>query len=447
MLVVLDDDPTGSQSVHGVEVVTAFETEESEAALSANGSSCFVLTNTRGLPEAEAVELTSRIADQLFALAAKNGRPLDIVSRGDSTLRGHVLAELLAIDGARRRAVGAGYDSIIFAPAFFEAGRTTVANIQRIRINGVDVPAAETEFARDATFGFRSSDLKEFLAEKSGTGNSGGKIDPSDVESISLEDIRQGGAEAIADRLVELRGGRFVVVNAENAGDYDVVALAVAMAQHRGAALLVRAAPSFVRAVAGIEPIEPLGPREIWPAGRRPGHGLIVVGSHVSGTTAQVAVLKMHTALAEFELDAARVLEGSDGTYVRDLGIAVAQALQHQTVLVCTSRALVSGKDSVSSLAIARRVSDALAAVAQRALESAPAWVIAKGGITSHELAVTSFGIRRAMVIGQLGAGVISVLRPLVARSQAIGMPYVVFAGNVGDDSSLADIVDTLDTQ
>jgi hypothetical protein len=36
----------------------------------------------------------------------------------------------------------------------------------------------------------------------------------------------------------------------------------------------------------------------------------------------------------------------------------------------------------------------------------------------------------------------VSVFRPVEAASEAVGTPYVVFAGNVGDDETLADVVD-----
>lgn len=435
MLAVLDDDPTGSQSVRGVQVVTTFDPESYEAAFETDSPACFILTNSRGLPEPAAVELNSRIAADLFALADRLGRPLDLVSRGDSTLRGHVLAELRALDDARRAATGSGHDVLLIAPAFFEAGRTTVGDIHLVRVDGVDVPAGETEYARDATFGYSSSNLRDFVAEKSG-----GTLEAADVLSISLDTIHEG-PEAIADLLAPLSGGRLVVVNAQTPEDYDVVALGVALARERGTTVLVRAAPSFVRALAGIEPAEPLTAAGIWAGGRRDGHGLIVVGSHVSGTSAQVARLQQTTTLASFELDVTRVL---DDAYVSALGDAVVDALATGTVLVATSRQLVQGADAASSLEIARTVSASLTAVAARALDAKPAWVIAKGGITSHEVAVEAFGIRRAEVVGQLGRGIISLLLPIDAAPAATGMPYVVFAGNVGSESSLAEVVATL---
>lgn len=444
ILAVLDDDPTGSQSVRGVQVVTVFDKAEYAAALATPTPALFVLTNTRGMGEAEAVELNARIAAQLYAVAAARDAELDLVSRSDSTLRGHVLPELRALDDARRAALGSGFDAFLLAPAFFEAGRTTVDDIHRVRVDGVDVPAGETEYARDKTFGFRSSNLREFLAEKSG-----GKIAATDVVSISLGDIRDGGPERVAEILGGLRGGVHVVVNAESDDDYDAVALGVALAREAGRSILTRCGPSFVRALAGIDPGDPLEPREIWPDGRRPGHGLIAVGSHVSGTSRQVERLRARGAVHEFELEVSRILGGDDdrNAHVAQLGAAAAAALASANVLVYTSRDLVPGADAAASLDIARRISAALTEVAGLALAARPAWVVAKGGITSHEVAVAGFGVRRAEVAGQLGRGIISLFRPLAARPEAIGMPYVVFAGNVGTEESLADVVALLDAE
>ena len=110
-------------------------------------------------------------------------------------------------------------------------------------------------------------------------------------------------------------------------------------------------------------------------------------------------------------------------------------------MVLYTSRTLVPGRDRADSLAIARTVSAALSQVVRDALAAGPAWVVAKGGITSHDVAVRGLGIRRAEVAGQLFPGVISVFRPLDAEPEAIGQPYVVFAGNVGDEDTLADVV------
>jgi uncharacterized protein YgbK (DUF1537 family) len=380
-IAVLDDDPTGSQTVHDVAIVMALDEDELRLA----GDCTFFLTNSRSLAEQEASALTERVARTLF----ERYPDVEIISRSDSTLRGHVAAEVAAI----RRASPVAYDGVLLAPAFFEAGRVTRGDIHYAG----EEPVGETEFARDATFGYKSSNLIDFVREKTG----------ETARSVS------------ADHLDALEAGGWIVVNAETYDDLEAIVRAV---RDSGRRFLYRTGPSFVRALAGIAPKPPL--REIDVGA---GHGLVVVGSHVGLTTRQVEAVQ---GLREFELDVNALDPEAVGAQVR-------AALEDDDVLVYTSRTPRDG-----GLETAREVSRAVTQVVQTALEAGPAWMIAKGGITSHDVAVRGLGIRRAQVLGQLLPGMVSVFRPTEADPRAVGMPYVVFAGNVGDENTLAEIVD-----
>jgi uncharacterized protein YgbK (DUF1537 family) len=437
-IAVLDDDPTGSQTVHGVDVVTVFEPDELAAGLSEAGSTCFILTNTRSLPEADAVELNTGIGRMLFDLAARLDAPIDLVSRGDSTLRGHVIAEVRALDAVRRQATGRGYDGVLLAPAYFEAGRFTAGNVHWARVGTDVLPVSETEFARDPTFGYAASDLRDFVASKSG-----GTIGPGEVASIGLDDIRLGGPGRVAELLADVTGGGFVVANAVEYADLEVVVLGLLEAEAAGRSFLCRSGPSLVQPLAGLDPRDPLEASDIWPAGHPGGHGLVVVGSHVGLTNRQVAVARDRGGLAEVELDVAAVADPTrrDG-HVAEATRLVVSALDHFDVLLVTSRELRRGRDAAESLEISRRVSAAVTEVVHGVLPARPAWVVAKGGITSHDVAVRGLGIRRATVLGQLFPGMVSVFRPLDAAPEVVGTPYVVFAGNVGDETTLASVID-----
>ena len=438
-IAALDDDPTGSQTVHDVSVVTVFEDAEYAAALAEPGSTCFVLTNTRSLPEDAAVELTSRVAGSLFTLGETLGAPVEVVSRSDSTLRGHVLAEMQAIDAARRRVTGTGFDGVLLVPAYFEAGRFTAGDIHWANVAGEPVPVGDSEFAKDATFGYTSSNLRDFVAEKSN-----GAIAADQVHSISLTDIREGGPDRVADILSAVTGGAFVVVNATDYADLEIVVLGGLQAEERGKSFVYRCGPSFPRALAGLEPQGPLTAAQIWPTGRPSGHGLVVVGSHVGLTSRQVAKAQERGGLIEAELDVPTLLLDPEqrDEHVAAISTRVAESLATSDVLLFTSRTLQRGGDADDSLAISRNVSTAVIEVVQAALAAHPAWVVAKGGITSHDVAVRGLGIRRAEVMGQLFPGMVSVFRPIEAAPEAVGTPYVVFAGNVGGDDTLADVVD-----
>ena len=433
LLGVLDDDPTGSQSVHDVEVVTVLAEDAYTAALAGPAATCFVLTNTRSVGEAAAVELNTSAARGLFAAARERGGRLQLISRSDSTLRGHVLAEVTALQAARRDSLGSGYDAVLLVPAFLEAGRLTAADIHWARNGRELVPVGESEYAQDPVFGYTTSNLRDFIAEKSG-----GAVRREDVLSVSLGDIRIGGADRVRELLAGARNGSWVVVNAGEYSDLETVAYGGLLAELDGKAFLFRTGPSFVRALTGIDPKAPLRGAELWPSGRRAGHGLIVVGSHVSRTGRQLAWLRARGGTTDIELDVSAALTGPGA--VAATGLRVAAALARSDVLLYTSRAVVqrAGEDS---LAVARMVSAALAGIVRGAMSAQPAWILAKGGITAHDVALSGLGIRRARVAGQLFPGMISVFHPIDAAAEALGMPFVVFAGNVGDDAALAQAV------
>ncbi len=442
---VLDDDPTGSQAVHGVEVVTAGGEEVYAAALAGPAATCFVLTNTRSLAEPAATELTTRVARGLMGVAGRrDGSRIQLVSRSDSTLRGHLMAEVRALQAVRRQVAGAGFDGVVLAPAFIEAARLTAVDIHWARTSSGFVPVGETEFARDAAFGYTSSDLKDFVAEKSG-----GVISPAQVRSISLADIRTGGPGRIRDILTGLADGAWVIVNATEYSDLEAVAYGSLLAERDGKALLFRTGPSFVRALAGLEPMEPLRGADLRSPGTGAGgHGLIVAGSHVAQTSRQLAALRARRRIADVELDVPALLAGTHaGEVAARAARQAADALSRSDVLLYTSRTVASGRDADDSLAVGRTISAALASAvrqvvtAGRGPAASPAWIIAKGGITAHDVAVHGLRIRRAEVAGQLFPGMISVFRPLDAAPEAMGVPYVVFPGNVGDDEALADVV------
>ncbi|ATG56305.1 hypothetical protein CFK41_17105 [Brachybacterium ginsengisoli] len=436
-LLILDDDPTGSQCVAGIDV--AFDEDPSVPAevLAEAGSACFVLTNTRALGEAEAVALNRRIVGGVL----EAGVPVDglhVVSRSDSTLRGHVIAEPLAI-ADELAAHGREVDAILLCPAMLEAGRFTEGDIHYATVDGTAVEVARTDFARDATFGFTSSDLRDFLAERSG-----GALAAEDVLSLSLTDIREGGPERVREILGSARDRRWVVVNATEYSDMEVVAGVVAELEAAGRTLLTRCAPSFVRPLAGQSGAHVVGPADIpVPAGRQE-HGLVVVGSHVGLTTTQLQVVQERGALREIEIDVPSVLDERREEHLAALAAAVRDALTSTDCVIYTSRELVRTQDPAESLAIARSVSDAVVEVVRRVRTARPAWVVAKGGITSHEVAANGLGIRRARVEGQFWAGQVSLFSAQEAPEEVLGMPYVVFPGNVGGADALADVVDTL---
>ena len=439
-LLVVDDDPTGSQAVHDVSVLLDFDIGQLAEAFQDPGSCAFVLTNSRSLDPQRAARINADIATAALEYCRTAGLRLTIVSRSDSTLRGHLFAEVEALNRAHRTVMGRDYDAVLVAPGYFEAGRVTLRGVHWARVAGEFVPVGETEFARDTSFGYAASDLREFLEE-----NSSGGVRAADVLSIATEDIRAGGPERVSTMLSGARGMQFVVVDGLEYADYEVVAVAASRLEAMGKTFLYRTAPSFVPVLAGLTQKEPLSAVEIWGGQRRPGNGLVVVGSHTKLTNEQVASAKANHDLVEVELDIGKVVDvGLRSGHVELVADRVANALAHSNVLLITSRNVVRGAGQ-DDLAVARLASMALTDALLPLRGKEPAWVIAKGGITSHDVAVHAFGIQRAIVIGQLGRGIISVFRPIAANAGTVGLPYVVFAGNVGNEESLSQVIRQLE--
>nr|WP_255672192.1 four-carbon acid sugar kinase family protein [Glycomyces amatae] len=432
-MVVLDDDPTGTQSVAGLPVLTRWEAEDLDWALATGAPAVYVLTNTRSFDEGTAAARNREVVAAALDAAGRAGKRLTFVSRSDSTLRGHfpletdVLAEAIAAHGGRAPAL------TLLVPAFPEAGRITVDGVHYWAVDGEATPVGETPFARDATFGFRSSDLREWVEEKTG-----GRVGAAEVAALALDVIRQG-PEAVAEALRALPAGTVAAVDAVEETDLRVVAIALHRIEKEGVGTLLRVGPPYVRAHIGQEIAEPVEAGDIALAHER--GGLVVVGSHVPLTTAQLAALReARPGTATVELDVRRLIGDRREAHLAERAEAVARALEEGTVIVHTTRELVTGATAEESLDIARRVSGGVVDLVARVLELAPPrFVVAKGGITSSDVASEALRIRRATVVGPMLPGIVSLWRP--ETGPAVGVPYVVFAGNVGQADSLAAVV------
>lgn len=440
VLVVLDDDPTGTQSVADLPVLTAWEASDFAWAFKQDSPAVYVLTNTRSLDPETAAERNREIVMAALAASVSSGVTVSFASRGDSTLRGHFPLETDVIADTVLETTGSAVDAVIIVPAFPDAGRVTIDSVHYMRTADGLTPVAETEFARDATFGFTSSNLRDYVSEKSG-----GRWAPEAVVALTL-DIVRGGTTRIVEALAGLSASTPVVVDIVTENDLRALALGLAAAEDAGKSLLYRVGPPFVRARIGQAQRSPLDALEVFGAeGSSAVGGLIVVGSHVGLTTRQLGSLTAVRPLARvLEIDIEQVLNvETAATHLSELVDSAVAGLGEGDVVVHTSRMLRRTDDADESLDISRRVSAAVVELVQRILAARPPrFVIAKGGITSSDVASHGLGIRHAIVRGPMLPGLVSLWEPVDGPAQ--GIPYIVFAGNVGDDDSLTQVVTTL---
>jgi uncharacterized protein YgbK (DUF1537 family) len=427
-LVVVDDDPTGTQTVHGVRVVMDWTVQTLAGALARPEPVFYVSTNSRSLSRAEAEALAHQLGCNLRGAAHQAGARVIIASRSDSTLRGHYPFEVDALASE----LSAPVDGVILVPAFFDAGRYTIDNVHWVEMNGELVPAHQTEFARDPDFGFAHGDLREWVQEKTE-----GRVRAEQVPCISIDVLRLQGPDGAAALLAQARDGIPIVANAACDEDLEILALGVQDAERRGKRFLYRTSASFVKVRGGIEDRPLLTRADMGPG---PGAGLVVAGSYVARTTAQIEVLVKSGRVTPIETSVPALLaEGRRVAEVTRVARAAAEAMTGgSTVLVYTTRARQS---SMNFLESGRSIMTGLCAVAA-AIGVRPGFVIAKGGITSIALARDALHCTQAEVLGQVHKGV-PVWR-LGTGSKWSDVPYVVFPGNVGDESALLRVVERL---
>lgn len=433
-LVVLDDDPTGTQTVHEVPVLTTGERENLRQEFARPEPCFYLLTNTRSLPADDASELVNHLARQLLQAAPASS--FTVISRSDSTLRGHFPLETNALNQ-----VLGPFQATFLIPYFEDGGRYTIADVHYVAEGDLLIPAAETPFARDTVFGYSTSNLRAWVEEKTN-----GRIRQHDVLSLAIADLRPAGdlTEAInrlAAQLQSLPPGAVVIVNACAPADLWVFAAATLLAEQRGARFLYRTAAQFVAARLGLEPRPLLRGADLIASPASTG-GLVVVGSHVPKSTAQLNHLLAQIPCFSLEISAPRVC-GLEAMAVmeqatREMNTRIASG---QTVVLHTSRQVLTGDSPEENLLIGQRVSGALVEIVSR-LAVQPRFLIAKGGITSSDIATRALQVRRALVRGQLLPGV--PVWQLGPESRLPGLNYIVFPGNVGGPDALTLAVQAL---
>lgn len=408
--IVLDDDPTGTQSASNVVVLLESSADLIAEALTA-ADSVYLLTNSRSISEDEAIALMHSIRADAAEAAAILGEEIQFVLRGDSTLRGHVFSETVVFaDDA---------SVILFVPAFPDGGRTTEDGVHYVRQGTERVAAHLTEFADDPVFPFSTAVLVDYVLEKSGRS----------AASIPLAEVRAGGVE---DILVAALAGSVVLPDAVTNDDVRLIARGVEAARARGANIVVRSASPLAAALAGVES-DGLLPSPLVPS---PVPTLLVCGSHTAGATAQLDRIAARWG-EPVVIPTANAFENPVET-----GIAIADAAA--LVLADRGLAVVTTERERSAdhntLEHGRLVMKALT-TSVRALLPSVEVVVSKGGITSADVASIGLGAKSAKVLGQVLPGV-SVWKLTAADDREL--LYIVVPGNVGEPDTLERVLSSL---
>ena len=421
-IIVLDDDPTGSQTVHSCLLLTRWDVATLKTALADAAPLFFILTNTRGMDAAEAAAVTREVCENLQCALTDHAGPVLFVSRSDSTLRGHYPVETDVMN-----IVLGPYDATLLTPAFFEGGRITRNSTHYLIVDGKPVPTHETEFARDSVFGYRSAYLPDYVAEKTQ-----GRVTAHTVQRLTLDVLRAGKT---GDWLAALQDNAVGVVDGETPADYQLFADAVLAAAAGGKRLLFRSAASLLTALAKLPP-QPISAEAFSTLVRNQKPGAVIVGSHVAKTTAQLSALLHQRGVIGLPLNVAR-LPDAHAEVVDELVASIAHVhARGLTPVVYTSRTERQFASVAARLQFGAAVSAALMDVVRR-LPTTLGYLISKGGITSNDVLSKGLALSVSRVLGQILPGVTVVQMP-PDHSHLPDLPVVIFPGNVGDERALA---------
>ena len=428
-IIVLDDDPTGSQTVHSCPLLLRWDGASLAAGLEHPSPLLFLLANTRALAPAAAAERVREICRALAAaLPAAGLERWWLVSRGDSTLRGHFPLEVDVISAEL-----GPFAATLLVPAFLEGGRTTVGGVHLLQ----GQPVHETPFGRDGLFGYSTSYLPAWVEEKSG-----GRIPASEVQGLAAAQLSRAcgdGGQELAQWLAGLAAQPLVAVDAEQPQQLAALARVVRASPRP---VLAQSAASWIRALAALPP-QPLAGADLVALRRRgrdrePLRGLVLVGSHVPLADAQLASLLAEPLCTGLELPVARLaqlleaplpsalLACLERDWLLELGEILAGG---RTPVLYSSR----GEFPCASVAARRRLGDGLAALMGRlvgALAPQLAYLISKGGTTTHAILADGLGLAAVELQGQLLPGLSLVLTPAE-------LPVLTFPGNLGDPGTL----------
>ena len=430
-IIVLDDDPTGSQTVHSCLLLMQWDVETLRLGLRDVAPIFFVLTNTRSLTPDKACQITREVCQNLRqAIELEQVNDFLIVSRSDSTLRGHYPVETDAIADEL-----GPFDAHFLVPAFFEGGRTTVDSIHYLNVNGLDTPVHQTEFAKDSVFHYSHSYLPDYVEEKTA-----GRIKASQVNRFILKDIRAG----VVDRLKALTDNQCACVDGSIQSDLDQFAADVLTAAQSGKRFLFRSAASILTALAKLPP-QPIAPDQMAAYVRFGKPGAVLVGSHVAKTTEQLKeLLKVRNAIG-VEVEIQRLVADptttSAGFQQLLAEIVEKAAMIHaagQTPVIYTSRGELTFDDPETRLCFGECVSTLLMEILKQ-LPQTLGFLISKGGITSNDTLSQGLSLRTVRLLGQVSPGV-SMVCTEKTHPQFPELPVVLFPGNVGDSSALATV-------
>jgi uncharacterized protein YgbK (DUF1537 family) len=431
-IIVLDDDPTGIQTVHGCLVLTSWPEDILQKAFRDDVPFFYILTNSRSLNKEEAEKINAEVVKQILMVNSEFGYKIIFISRSDSTLRGHFPLETDTIKNVLSTYNLKPGFPVIFTPAFFEAGRFTIDNVHYYKEGESLIPVNESEFANDNVFGYKHANLIDYIIEK--TNN---EIKPENILAFGLNELKNSSVDDIIQKAELNKSAAYIISNAWQYADLYKLALAVLTLAIKGKnPLILRTSSSFPKALSGIEDKPHLTGTVLNVKSQK---GLFIIGSHVQKTTRQLNKILENHEVQGIEIPVDLVLNSPD-SLLGEIQSSIKNIWKSGKLPVLfTSRKEVRLENKSERLNLGKKVSEFLVNIVCY-LPEAPSYLVSKGGITSHDILTKGLKLKSARVAGQVLPGVPVILTG--SNHKFSEMPFVIFPGNVGNDNSLAEIVE-----
>jgi len=447
-IIIIDDDPTGSQTVNGCNLIFRWDYETLLKGLKGSSNLLFILANTRSLPEKD---VKIRLEEICFSLKEIMNNSLFaeeefvVISRGDSTLRGHNFIEPFIIN----ELLGP-FDATFYIPAFIEGKRTTLNGNHFVD----NIPIHKTIFSKDKIFGFNTSNVKELIYEQSNH-----KLDFNHIENINIKDfdvLETNHPNTLYMYIENLKNNKKVIVDIMDYYQLDKFS-EIVKSLLKKKKFLFRSAASFISSLSNIKQNQK---NQVYfsQLRRKDNHdktmkGLIVVGSYIELTTLQLNKVLEISLCKPIEINVLKLyafykLEDNlkqINSLKKYLINSIRQNLSQDFIPVLyTSREIITPRDNNDLIQFQLFLSAFISEIVS-AIKNEIGYLISKGGITTNTIISDGLGADSVYLEGQILPGISLVTFNLFKQKGKL--PIVTFPGNIGNDMSLVKVLEILENK
>jgi len=447
-IIIIDDDPTGSQTVSGCHLILKWDYQTLLKGLKSSSNLLFILANTRSLSEKDVKIRLTEICSSLKEIMNNSlfaEEEFVVISRGDSTLRGHNFIEPFIINDLL-----GPFDATFYIPAFIEGNRTTVNGNHFVD----NVPINKTIFSKDKIFGFNTSNVKELIIEQSNY-----QLDSNNIENIFIKDfevLETNQPNKLYRYMAKLNNNKKVIVDIEDYSHLDKFS-GIVKSLLKKRKFLFRSAASFISSLSDVKRIQK--DHIYFSKLRRKNNnnktmqGLIVVGSYVELTTLQLNKVLEISLCKPIEINVLKLyaffklednLKHINSLKKLLLNSIRQNLIQNSIPILYTSREIISPRDKNELIQFQLFLSTFISEIVS-AIKNEIGYLISKGGITTNTIISKGLQADSVYLEGQILPGISLVTLNL--QKQKGKLPIVTFPGNIGNHMSLLKALEILENK